>query len=70
MPRRNYKHNKASLAQLAEQLIRNEQVVGSSPMRGSNLSRDLFRRVIRNNPVLRSVKKRNQQFISASAYRK
>jgi hypothetical protein len=25
----------ASLAQLAEQLIRNEQVVGSSPMRGS-----------------------------------
>ena len=27
-------HN-ASLAQLVEQLIRNEQVVGSSPMRGS-----------------------------------
>jgi hypothetical protein len=26
---------KASLAQLVEQLIRNEQVVGSSPMRGS-----------------------------------
>ena len=25
----------ASLAQLVEQLIRNEQVVGSSPMRGS-----------------------------------
>ncbi len=29
----------ASLAQLAEQLIRNEQVVGSSPMRGSKCSR-------------------------------
>jgi hypothetical protein len=27
--------NYASLAQLVEQLIRNEQVVGSSPMRGS-----------------------------------
>ncbi len=27
----------ASLAQLVEQLIRNEQVVGSSPMRGSNM---------------------------------
>ncbi len=26
---------KASLAQLAEQLIRNEQVAGSSPVRGS-----------------------------------
>ena len=26
----------ASLAQLAEQLIRNEQVGGSSPLRGSN----------------------------------
>ena len=29
--------NNASLAQLVEQLIRNEQVVGSSPMRGSPL---------------------------------
>jgi hypothetical protein len=27
-------------------------------MRGSNLSRDLFTRVIRNNPALRSVKNR------------
>ena len=33
---------KASLAQLAEQLIRNEQVVGSSPMRGSNLYDHLY----------------------------
>ena len=28
--------NNASLAQLVEQLIRNEQVVGSSPIGGSN----------------------------------
>ena len=31
-----YKIISASLAQLVEQLIRNEQVVGSSPMGGSN----------------------------------
>ena len=34
--------NFASLAQLVEQLIRNEQVVGSSPMRGSH-ERALFK---------------------------
>ena len=32
----------ASLAQLVEQLIRNEQVVGSSPMRGSYLIKYLI----------------------------
>ncbi len=31
----NYREQKASLAQLVEQLTRNEQVVGSSPMGGS-----------------------------------
>ena len=35
----------ASLAQLVEQLIRNEQVVGSSPMRGSE--RDSIGREVR-----------------------
>jgi hypothetical protein len=30
----------ASLAQLVEQLIRNEQVVGSSPIGGSTTSKD------------------------------
>ena len=35
----------ASLAQLVEQLIRNEQVVGSSPMRGSNKTGGCLKRV-------------------------
>ena len=34
-------NKKATLAQLVEQLIRNEQVVGSSPMSGSGLNNEI-----------------------------